>query len=135
MEHGNDGTRKTSVLVVEDESLIACDVQQILENGGYRVIGPAASVAHALALLEHETPDLALLDVKLAEGTSFALADALHARHCRVVFVTGHSRAWIAGAYANLRRLVEKPFLPDDLLTEIKGALAAPLDDHKLVFA
>ena len=113
-----------SVLVVEDEALIACDLQDILESNGYRVIGPAASIARALDLIKDETPDLALLDVNLREATSFALAETLTARKCKVIFVTGHSRSWISDKHRP-RRLVEKPFLPADLLATVKKELDA----------
>ena len=53
------------ILVVEDEMFIALDLATILEDGGYRVLGPAASVARALKLLEGQRPDAALLDVNL----------------------------------------------------------------------
>lgn len=54
-----------TVLIVEDEYLIALDLQCMLESHGWRVIGPAATVLDALALLEDELPSVALLDVNL----------------------------------------------------------------------
>ena len=54
------------VLVVEDEVLIAMDLQLLLQRNGWRVLGPAATVAEALRLLRGETPDVALLDVSLS---------------------------------------------------------------------
>jgi len=119
-----------SVLVVEDEALIACDLQHILESSGYRVIGPAASLARGLELIKDETPDLALLDVNLGDTTSYALADALTARKCKVIFVSGHSRSWISKGHRPLR-VVEKPFLPDELLATVKTELEASSDPAK----
>ena len=77
MEDIEHNAKRVSVLVVEDEALIACDLQNILESNGCRVIGPAASLARAWDLIEQETPDLALLDVNLGSSTSFPLADVL----------------------------------------------------------
>ena len=54
-----------AVLVVEDEFLIAMDLECLLERNGWRVLGPAATVKEALRLLDGETPDVALLDVNL----------------------------------------------------------------------
>ena len=125
MPHTKNNTRGASVLVVEDEALIACDLQEILEKHGYRVIGPASSLARALDLIEHETPDLALLDVNLGETNSFALADVLTERNCNIIFVTGHSRSWISAAHRHLT-IVEKPFLPSDLLAKVEEGLEAP---------
>jgi two-component system, response regulator PdtaR len=80
-----------SVLVVEDDFLIAAYLEGALAEDGWRVLGPAASVAQALTLLEAETPAVAVLDVSLngefvtrvAERlrvlrVPFALASALH---------------------------------------------------------
>ena len=53
------------VLVVEDELLLALDLELLLQRHGFRVLGPAATVAEALRLLEGGTPDAALLDVNL----------------------------------------------------------------------
>lgn len=58
-----------SVLVVEDEYLIAMDLQLLLEARGWRVLGPVATVREALDLLNSELPAVALLDVNL--GTEF----------------------------------------------------------------
>ncbi len=51
------------VLVVEDEMLIALDLADVVETGGGKVVGPAASVKQALALVKEEVPDAAILDV------------------------------------------------------------------------
>jgi DNA-binding response OmpR family regulator len=114
--------RQASVLVVEDEALIACDLQHMLETNGYRVIGPAASLNRALDLIKDQTPDLALLDVNLGDTTSFALADELTARKCKIIFVSGHSRSWISKSHRS-GRMIEKPFLPDVLLATVKEEL------------
>jgi len=54
------------VLVVEDEFLVALNLERVLTRQGWRVLGPAATVAHALHLLEQgETPDAAVLEVNL----------------------------------------------------------------------
>ena len=54
-----------SVLVVEDEFLLALDLQHTLEEAGYRVMGPARKVAEAIGLLKANAPDVAILDVNL----------------------------------------------------------------------
>ena len=56
---------RVSVLVVEDEMIIALDVQMMLEDNGYRVLGPAGSVDGALRLLDDLRPDVAVLDGNL----------------------------------------------------------------------
>lgn len=56
------------ILIVEDEFFVAMDLSEILEADGYAVLGPVASVAQALELLRHRTPDAAVLDVSLRGG-------------------------------------------------------------------
>lgn len=127
MPDDRHNTRGPSVLVVEDEALIACDLQELLGTHGYRVLGPAASLNRALELVKDETPDLALLDVNLGGTNSFDLAEALTARKCKIIFVTGHSRPWIPDAHRH-RHIVEKPFLPGDLLAAVKAELETRRD-------
>lgn len=83
---------RKSVLVVEDEVLIAMELKAALIEGGFRVLGPAASVDHALDLVSEERPHAAVLDFNLvgekvtpvalqlkALGVPFVLASAVHA--------------------------------------------------------
>jgi DNA-binding response OmpR family regulator len=65
------------VLVVEDELLVALDLKLLLERHGYRVLGPAATVAEALGLLAAKTPEAALLDVNLRGERVTPVAEAL----------------------------------------------------------
>ncbi|MGN7871534.1 hypothetical protein [Paracoccus sp. 22332] len=55
---------RISVLIVEDEMMIALDVQMMLEDNGYAVLGPVGSVEGALRLLDDTRPDVAVLDEK-----------------------------------------------------------------------
>ncbi|RUM05807.1 response regulator [Rhizobium chutanense] len=86
-----DGEDRRSVLVVEDELLIAMELKAALNAEGFRVLGPAASVAHALDLVREERPHAAVLDFSLvgekvtpvalqlkALGIPFVLASAVH---------------------------------------------------------
>ncbi|WP_200841285.1 response regulator [Geminicoccus flavidas] len=51
--------------MVEDDPFIAMDVESLLRAHGWRILGPAHSIAEALALLDQQIPDLALLDVEI----------------------------------------------------------------------
>lgn len=66
-----------TVLIVEDELLIAMDLQLMLEEHGWRVMGPVATVKGALALLDSELPTVALLDVNLGSELVTPVAIAL----------------------------------------------------------
>src|SRR5258706_16357534 len=76
------------VLVVEDEALIAMDLQALLEEAGYRVLGPANSSGAALALLDSDEPDVALLDVNLGRSDVFGVAKVLSQRKTQIIFLT-----------------------------------------------
>jgi len=116
-------TQNPMVLVVEDEALIAMDLQALLEEAGYRVLGPANSSAAALALLDNDEPDVALLDVNLGRSDVFGVANALAERKTRVIFLTGHTAQKLPPAHRHLP-LVAKPYLPHVLLQAVKSALA-----------
>jgi two-component system, response regulator PdtaR len=68
------------VLVVEDDPLIALDLEEVLRSEGYYVLGPAPSVPAALGLLRYACPDVAVLDVNLRSQTSEPVAAALQTR-------------------------------------------------------
>lgn len=82
-----------SVLVVEDEAIIALDLACSIEQLGYRVLGPASNGADAQRIARSEHPDLLLMDVTLQGGpdgidTARAITNEIPAR---VVFLTAHS--------------------------------------------
>lgn len=83
-----------SVLLVEDEMMIAWDIEQTLTHAGLRVLGPAASVGRAMFLIDEERPDVAILDLKLRGELVTPVAKKL--RHMGVPFV-------LATAYNHLR--------------------------------
>jgi len=81
------------VLVVEDELLIALELSRTLERLGCEVVGPASSIDKALALLEAQRPDVALLDEDLKGKHVTPVAEAL--RRLRVPFavLSGYDRS------------------------------------------
>lgn len=74
-----------TILIVEDEVLIAMDLEHTLQSRGWRVIGPAPSVQSALQALEAELPTVAILDVSL--GSEFVTPVALALRSRGIPFV------------------------------------------------
>ncbi len=111
-----------SVLVVEDEALIAMDLQALLEEAGYHVLGPANSTAAAMALLDGNDPDVALLDVNLGRSDVFGVANELATRKTKMIFLTGHTAQKLPQAHRH-RPLVPKPYLPHVLLQAVQQAL------------
>jgi DNA-binding response OmpR family regulator len=109
---------EATVLIVEDEALIALDLQSIIERAGFKVVGPVNTVEAALAATAREKPQLALLDINLGQSKVFELADALAQGGTPILFVTGHSRVMLTEAH-KARPIVTKPFLPDVLLAAV----------------
>lgn len=109
--------------MVEDEALIAMDLQSILEDAGFHVLGPIGTIANAFAFVERSTPDLALLDVNLGGVDVFALADAIASRNIKIIFLTGHSARRLPEGHRH-RTLVSKPFLPGTVVEAIRHELA-----------
>ena len=81
-----------TVLIVEDEYLIAMDLQLLLESRGWRVIGPVATVKDALFLLERELPSVALLDVNLGSELVTPVAEFLKARRVPFAVASAYDR-------------------------------------------
>ena len=102
------------ILVVEDEALVAMLVEDALLDAGFGVIGPAATVEEALALLERETPDAVVLDLNLAGETSAPVADWLAARGIPYVIATGYGAAGLPAGHQDAMVLA-KPYDPAEL--------------------
>ena len=107
-----EGTR---VLVVEDEFLVATLIEDVLESAGCVVSGPIPRVAEALDAVDHETYDVAVLDVNLGGDRIDPVADALCRRNVPFVFVTGYTENALPGEFAERPRLC-KPFKMGELL-------------------
>ena len=96
-----DGSKPT-VLLCEDEYIVALDLQLLLEEFGYEVIGPFDSFSKGLKALNEVRPDMAVLDVRLRDGEVFPLADKLNELGVGLVFHSGHVQdSDIAEKYGN----------------------------------
>ncbi|NDV00306.1 response regulator [Pseudoroseicyclus tamaricis] len=109
---------KPTILVVEDEWLVAIDIVEELEAAGYEVIGPAHCVADALSLLEPRSPVAAVLDVNLRGETSYPIADALEHRGVPFTFLSSYTRSQLDEGYQN-RPLLSKPMTPARLISRL----------------
>jgi two-component system, response regulator PdtaR len=112
------------VLVVEDEFLVAMNLERLLTRQGWRVLGPAATVAQALHLLgEGEIPAVALLDTNLRGELVTPVAEALRARGVPFVLASAYDRVdQIAPALAGAPN-VGKPFDAARLLAALAQAV------------
>ncbi len=99
-----------TVLIAEDEFLLAVEIEELVRGIGCRVVGPAADISELLALIDGTRCDLALLDVQLRHGeTVYAVADRLRALGVPYVFMTAYGEAGIDPRYADAS-VVCKPF-------------------------
>jgi len=115
-----------TVLVVEDEVLVACDIAAAIEGAGGRVVGPAYHVRDALELVAACPVDIAVLDVNLDGENVFSLADALYAKDIPFVFVTGHSTDVIPERFRG-RPWLQKPYTLPSLLKSVAAVLQTSL--------
>jgi CheY-like chemotaxis protein len=124
-QSGQDGNLQgLRVLVLEDETIVLLMIEDMLDELGCKVIGPAASVPDALALAEAGGFDAALLDLNLGRGeTSYPVADLLAARQVPFAFVTGYSADVLVPPHAG-RPILEKPFWGDALSNVLKRLIA-----------
>ena len=117
-----DGHRPT-VLVVEDEFIIALDLSETVRDLGFKVEGPFADNQNAFVAIDEELPDCAILDVKIADGEVYPLADALANAGVPLIFHSGHvPPVEITERYPQAQACA-KPCPPDRLISMIGCAI------------
>jgi PAS domain S-box-containing protein len=125
-----------SILIVEDEVLIARDLTYLLEDLGYSVPAVAATSEEALAAIAAARPDLVLLDIRLADDSNgFTVAEWLQEHDAiPVIFLTAHAdEATIAHAQATSPYgYILKPFNERELTITVQLALAKSASDRQL---
>jgi DNA-binding NtrC family response regulator len=109
------------ILVVEDEFLIAMEVEDILRASGAEVVGPFGRVEPALGAVQKEVLDGAVLDVRLDGETSEQVAAELISRGVPVLLTTGYEAEQLPPALRHLPRL-RKPFDERDLRDMLEQA-------------
>jgi two-component sensor histidine kinase/CheY-like chemotaxis protein len=107
------GNAVSRVLVVEDEGLVALQLQLDLESWGYSVVGPGRNLDEGAALARTEKIDVALLDVRLGNQTSAAIADILLERRIPFVFATGYADSAILPQHLRNVTKLSKPYAMD----------------------
>ena len=112
--------RGRRVLVVEDEAMISLMLEDLLTEAGCVVIGPAGTTVEALAFIAKEDVHCAILDVKLTDGMSVHVAEALAARGIPFLVATGYDA--IPSGY-NGARVLRKLFMPDEVVEAVADIL------------
>lgn len=103
-----------TVLIVEDEPLIAMSLEDALIDRGVACLGPAGSVSAALEMIEAGGFDIALLDVNLRGERVDAVADRLAGAGIPFIFTTGHGAEGLPDAHRT-RPVIGKPFRDIDI--------------------
>ena len=112
------------ILLVEDEVMVSWALEQAIASLECVVVGPAARIGQALAMIETEVFDAALLDINLNGEKSDPVADALIARGLPFVFSTGYNRDSAPAGYEGYPRL-QKPFSIPELGNVLTRLLTA----------
>jgi CheY-like chemotaxis protein len=104
----------TSVLIIEDDTFIAMELETLIEGLGHVVLGVARTHAEALALAKKKRPGLILADIQLADGSSGleAVNELLASFEAPVIFITAYPQRFLTGERPEPAFLIAKPFQP-----------------------
>ncbi len=104
----------TDVLIIEDEPIIAMDLEELVQSCGHRVVGVAATEKEAIAIAERTRPGLILADINLGlggDGTN-AVSAILASHYAPVIFVTAYPERLLTGDAVEPAFVITKPFEP-----------------------
>jgi DNA-directed RNA polymerase specialized sigma24 family protein/CheY-like chemotaxis protein len=115
----------TNVLIIEDEPIIAMDLETLMESLGHKVTGVARTEKEAIRLASAKRPGLVLADIQLADGSSGidAVNKLLHNFEVPVVFITAFPERLLTGVKPEPAFLITKPFMPDMVKAVVSQAL------------
>ncbi len=115
----------TDILIIEDEPLIAMDIEEMVTSLGHRVTGIARTHKEAMQLFESDRPKMVLADIQLADGSSGidAVNEMLRSEPIPVIFITAFPERLLTGERPEPAFLVTKPFNPDMVKALISQAL------------
>ncbi len=116
---------RTSVLIIEDEPLIAADIRTLVEQLGHEVTTIARTHQEAVRAAIEQHPGLILSDIQLADGSSGleAVNEILLKQEVPVIFITGYPELFLTGRAPEPAFLIAKPFTPDSVKAVISQAL------------
>jgi len=115
----------TDILIIEDEALIALDLENIVENLGHRSIGIARTRSEAIGLSKTKRPGLILADIQLADGSSGleAINDLIATFEVPVIFITAYPERFLTGERPEPAFLVSKPYQKSMISALVSQAL------------
>jgi CheY-like chemotaxis protein len=120
-----DSQLASKVLIIEDEPIIALDLENLVTELGHKVVGVAATKDDAVAKARSERPGLVLADINLGEGGSGidAVAEILSSFDIPVIFITAYPEKLLTGERPEPTYLIAKPFLPETVQATVGQAL------------
>ena len=115
----------TDVLIIEDDTIIAMELESLVESLGHRVLGVARTHREAVALARKQKPGLILADIQLADGSSGldAVNDLLNTFEVPVIFITAYPERFLTGERPEPAFLVSKPYQPATVSALVSQAL------------
>jgi DNA-directed RNA polymerase specialized sigma24 family protein/CheY-like chemotaxis protein len=115
----------TDVMIIEDETFIALDLEGLVESLGHRVLGIARTHKEALALAKTKRPGVILADIQLADGSSGldAVNEMLASFQVPVIFITAYPERFLTGERPEPAFLIAKPFQPATVSAVLSQAL------------
>ena len=115
----------TKVLVIEDEPIIAADLESLVEELGHEVTGNATTYTEAMAMVKSNPPGLILCDIQLADGSSGidAANDILKEMDVPIIFITAFPERLLTGDRPEPTFLIPKPFQENTVKAAIGQAL------------
>jgi len=116
--------RSMRVLIIEDEPIIAMDLELLLLDAGYEIVGVTGRIDKALLFVESEILDAAVLDANLGGVTSAPIADALSALKVPFLVLSGYQTSQMPQALRDAPSL-QKPASSAQLIETLHGMLAA----------
>ena len=116
--------RSKRVLIVDDEPIIAMDLELLLLDAGYEIAGVTGRIAKALSLVEIEIIDVAILDANLGGETSAPVADALSARGVPFLVWSGYDAHQLPPVLRGAPSL-RKPASSTQIIQTVNSILAA----------
>ncbi len=120
-----DAELATNVLIIEDEPVIAADIEALVKELGHTVTGIAATRDEAAQVVAKAGPGLVLADIQLADGSSGidAVKDILASMDVPVIFITAFPERLLTGERPEPTFLITKPFQPETVKAAIGQAL------------
>ena len=107
------------VLLVEDQMIVAMEVEDILRGLGCVVVGPVGTLKSAVRLAREEALDVAILDVSLDCDKVFPVAEELQRRGISFLFATGYEEQTLPAKWQGVARIA-KPFRREQLQTMVR---------------